>query len=88
MNEQNYFNFELRVSTTGQAFSFTDVPYNTTAQEVINAFMQSNNLDIGLGMAWTLMHGTKILSKDTILSTLIDENSDTTFELIAKVSGA
>jgi hypothetical protein len=85
MEKENTFDFTLRVATTGTEYSFTNVPKETTIREILAVLMEHNRLDAGLEVGWELLYGAKILSKDTVISDVISENQNNTFELIAKV---
>ena len=80
------FEIELRIATTGSIWS-VEISRDTTAKEVIDAFMEFHYLDPKLGIAWKLLRSGKVISNDSMISSLIDKHSDNTFELIAKVQG-
>lgn len=86
MKDQDTFVVELRIAATGETYS-AEISPETTVQQIIDAFMGIHSLEPNLGLGWKLMHKAQVLANNTTISELIDMNSPTTLELIAKVQG-
>ena len=86
MKNERTFEIELRIAATGQIFS-AEISNITTVQDIIDAVMTVHFLDPKVGLGWKLLHSGQILAKDFTISNLVDQNSPSTFELIAKVEG-
>jgi hypothetical protein len=86
MKNEETFEIELRVAMTGTTYS-VEISPETTVQQLMDAFMDVQYLDPKFGLGWKLMHKGWILADDAIIFELIDKDSPTTFELIAKAQG-